>query len=62
MTLDTTSANLRKLIADEGMLITDRETRTLRSREIYLGKNEDENNFVEIDENTPLSGSEQTEK
>ena len=62
MTINTNSENLRKLIADEGMLITDRETRTLRSREIYLGKNEDENNFVEIDENTPLSGSEQTEK
>lgn len=58
MTLDTTAENLRKLIADEGMVITDKETETLRAKEIYLGKQASQNDFIEIDENTPLPESE----
>ena len=55
MNIETQTVQLRKLTASEGMLITDKETRTLRSKEIYLGKDEDENNFIEIDENTPIA-------
>lgn len=54
MNIETQTVQLRKLTAGEGMVITDKETQVLRAKEIYLGKNEDENNFIEIDENTPL--------
>lgn len=32
MTYNTQTVNLRELTADEGMVITDRETQTLRSK------------------------------
>lgn len=54
MTTETKTVNLRRLTADEGMVITDRQTRTLRVKEIYLGKDESQDNFVEISEDTPL--------
>lgn len=54
MTYNTQTVNLRELTADEGMVITDKETQTLRAKKIYLGKGERKANFIEIDENTPL--------
>ena len=53
MQLESKTVNLRKLTADEGMVITDKETQTLRVKEIYLGKNESRDNFIEIEEETP---------
>ena len=49
-----TNVVLRKLIASEGMVLTDVETERLRSKEIYLGAGDDSANYKEIDENTPL--------
>ncbi len=54
MNIETQTVQLRRLTASEGMVLTDKETKTLRTKEIYLGKNEDENNFIEIDENTSI--------
>jgi hypothetical protein len=53
MQLESKTVTLRKLTADEGMVITDKETQTLRAREIYLGKGERRDNFIEIEEDTP---------
>lgn len=58
MQIETQTVQLRRLTASEGMVITDKATETMRAKEIYLGKNEDENNFIEIDENTPLPEAE----
>ena len=33
---------------------TNKETQTRRDKEIYLAKGERKDNFIEIDENTPL--------
>lgn len=54
MTTETKTVNLRRLIAGEGMVITDKETQTMRVKEIYLAKGEHKDNYIEIDENTPL--------
>lgn len=54
MELKETNVVLRKLIASEGMVLTDVETERLRSKEIYLGTGDDSANYKEIDENTPL--------
>lgn len=54
MNIETQTVQLRKLIASEGKVITDIKTQSLRAKELYLGKNEDEQNFIEIDESTPL--------
>lgn len=59
MNIETQTVQLRRLTAAEGMIITDKETQTLRSEEVYLGKDEDEQNFIEIDKNTPLPESEE---
>ncbi|MCH5304197.1 MAG: hypothetical protein J1E41_04980 [Ruminococcus sp.] len=55
MTTETKTVNLRKLVAEEGMVITDKETKTLRTKELYLAKGENTDNYIEIDENTPLT-------
>ena len=60
MQIETQTVQLRRLTASEGMVITDKATETLRTKEVYLDKNEDENNFIEIDENTPLPEAETT--
>ena len=54
MTTETTAVLIRKLIASDGMVITDIETETMRSKIVYLGKEDSEENYKEIDENTPL--------
>lgn len=45
---------LIKLTADEGMVITDKKTETMRAEVVYLGKGDSEDNYKDIDENTPL--------
>ena len=54
MTYNTQTVNLRELIADEGMVITDKETQTMRAKKVFLGKEESRENFLEISEDTPL--------
>lgn len=54
MTYNTQTVNLRELIADEGMVITDKETQTMRAKKVFLGKEESRENFLEIPEDTPL--------
>lgn len=53
MQLESKTVTLRKLTADDGMVLTDKETQTLRAREIYLGKGERKDSFIEIEEDTP---------
>ncbi len=57
MTYETQSVNLRHMTADEGMVITDKATLRMRAKEIYLAKGERRDNFIEIDENTPVPES-----
>lgn len=61
MTTTETKVTLRKLTADEGMVITDKETQTRRDKEIYLAKGERQDKYIEIDENTPLPEVEENE-
>lgn len=53
MTYNTKTVTLRELIADDGMVITDKDTQNVRAKKIYLGKNERRDNYIEIDEDTP---------
>lgn len=54
MTTETSTVIIRKLTASKGMVITDVETETMRAKVVYLGKEDSEANYKEIDENTPL--------
>lgn len=54
MTTSTQTVVLRKLTAGEGMAITDISTQTMRAKEVWLGKGDSEENYKEIDENTPI--------
>lgn len=55
------SVNIRHLMADEGMVITDKETHTRRDKEIYLAKGERQDKYIEIDADTPLPEIEERE-
>lgn len=59
MEINTKTVTLRELKAGEGMVLTDVATETTRAKLILLGKDEDEHNYKEIDENTPLPEIEQ---
>lgn len=59
MNLQETNVKLRKLTADEGKIIISKETQTdengiethvAKSKEIYLGKQDSEENYVEVEE------------
>ena len=54
MITSTETVTLRKLTASDGMVITDTATETMRAKQLYLGKEDSEENYKEIDENTPL--------
>lgn len=54
MITSTETVILRKLVASEGMVITDIETETMRATEVWLGKGDSEENYKEIPEGTPL--------
>lgn len=61
MILSTETVTLRKLVASEGMVITDNETETMRAIEVWLGKSDSEENYREIPEDTPLPNTENIE-
>ena len=59
MELKETDVKLRKLTADEGKIIISKETQKdengiempiVKAKEIYLGKEDSEDNYVELDE------------
>ena len=59
MELQETNVKLRKLTADEGKIIVSKETQKdengievpiVRAKEIYLGKEDSEENYIEVDE------------
>ena len=58
MIATTQTVVLRKLAASDGMVITDIATETMRTKIIYLGKEDSEENYKEIDENTPSPDNE----
>lgn len=59
--MKTETISLKKLIASDGMLITDADTQTMRAKTIYLGNDDNPDNYVEIPEDTPLPNIEETE-
>lgn len=54
MTTSTQTVILRKLTANEGMAITDKATQTMRAEFVFLGKEDTEENYIEIPADTPL--------
>ena len=58
MTQTSQTVVLRKLEASEGMAITDKATETMRAKVVYLGVEDSPENYMEIDENTPLPEAE----
>jgi len=59
MQLQESQVTLRRLVAEEGKVIVSKETQqneegqevpVVRSKEIYLAKNESTDNYIEIDE------------
>lgn len=59
MELQETNVKLRKLTADENKIIISKETQKdengidvpiVRAKEIYLGKEDSENNYIEVNE------------
>lgn len=60
MKLESEQVTLRKIIASEGKVIISKETQidekngeevpVVRSKEVYLGKYDSEENYIEIDE------------
>lgn len=43
-----------KLLPDDGMVLTDVATETMRTKEIDLGKSDNEDNYMDIPEDTPV--------
>lgn len=60
--METSTISIRVLIADEGMVITDVATETLRSKKIYLGKGERKDRYEQIPEDTPLPEESESEE
>lgn len=59
MELQETNVKLRKLTADEGKIIISKETQKdengievpiVKSKEIYLGKEDSQENYIEVEE------------
>lgn len=50
----TETVNIRKLIPEEGNVLTDKKTQTARADVVYLAKGELKTNYIEIPEDTPL--------
>lgn len=46
--------NIRELIPSEGMVLTDKLTETIRAEILYLGKEDNPDNYKEIDKDTPI--------
>lgn len=45
---------LKELRPSQGMILTDKETETMRAEVIYLGKEDSENNYKEIETDIPI--------
>ncbi len=65
MELQETNVKLRKLTADENKIIISKETQKdengidvpiVRAKEIYLGKEDSEENYIEIEESEETNG------
>lgn len=59
MQLETKNVELRKLTADEGKIIISKETQkdeneidvpVVKAKEIYLGKEDSQDNYIEVEE------------
>lgn len=65
MELQETNVKLRKLTADENKIIVSKEMQkdengndvpVVRAKEIYLGKNDSEENYTEVEESVEANG------
>lgn len=54
MKLIEKQVTLKELRPSQGMILTDKETETMRAEVIYLGKEDSENNYKEIETNIPI--------
>lgn len=54
MELIEKQVTLKELRPNQGMILTDKETETMRAEVIYLGKEDSENNYKEIETNIPI--------
>lgn len=54
MKLIEKQVTLKELRPSQGMILTDKETETMRAEVIYLGKEDSENNYKEIEINIPI--------
>lgn len=65
MELQETNVKLRKLTADENKIIISKETQkdengldvpVVKAKEIYLGKEDSEENYIEVEESEEANG------
>ncbi len=65
MELQETNVKLRKLTADENKIIISKETQkdengldvpVVKAKEIYLGKEDSEENYIEVEESEETNG------
>lgn len=54
MELIEKQVTLKELRPSQGMILTDKETETMRAEVIYLGKEDSPENYKEIDKDTPI--------
>lgn len=52
---------LKELRPSQGMILTDKETETMRAEILYLGKEDSPENYKEIDKDTPIEDEATTE-
>lgn len=62
MELIEKQVTLKELRPSQGMILTDKETETMRAEVIYLGKEDSENNYKEIETNIPIEEEVEYEK
>lgn len=61
MELIEKQVTLKELRPSQGMILTDKETETMRAEVIYLGKEDSENNYKEIETNIPIEKEDEYE-
>ena len=62
MELIEKQVTLKELRPSQGMILTDKETETMRAEVIYLGKEDSENNYKEIETDIPIEEEVEYEK
>ena len=50
MELIEKNVTLRELRASEGLFITDKATKTMKAEVLYLGKEDSQDNYIEVEE------------